>query len=199
MTLTRAWGAHNLMVGTSGMVADVYDDPLDTSDPTTIHHFRDIGFDSQYQYILDPNTVTAQLSYMCDSHRYPGFLANQPVDDVNGDPLPDTNARDTVKVLRAKLSYVYAARYGGSLAHFSQTGTTNSALYDPLRVEGNVSGNPAISGWTYEAFWTPIQNLRIGLQYTTYDKFNGASRNYDGLGRNAGDNNSLFFYLWGAY
>ena len=199
VTMSHAWGAHNLMVGTSGMIADVYDDPLDTSDPNSVHHFRDIGVDTQYQYLLDPHTITAQLAYMRDNHRYPGFLAQQPVEDVNGNPLPDTNATDTTKVLRAKVSYVYAARYGGSLAHFNQSGTTNSALYDPTRVSGNVSGNPAVRGWTYEAFWTPLQNVRIGLQYTAYDKFNGASRNYDGLGRNPGDNNSLFLYLWGAY
>ena len=199
LTWNHAWGPHNLMIGTSGMVADVYDDPLDTSDPATVHHFRDFGVDSQYQYLLDPHTVTAQFSYTRDSHRYPAFLANQPVSDINDNPLPNTNSRDTTKVLRAKLSYVYRARYGGSLAHFSQTGTTNSALYDPTRVEGNISGNPAVAGWTYEAFWTPIQNVRIGMQYTTYSKYNGASRNYDGFGRNAGDNNSLFFYIWGAY
>jgi hypothetical protein len=199
VTLSHSWGAHNLMVGTSGMIAKVFDDPLDTSDPGSVHHFRDIGVDAQYQYLLDPDAITAQVAYMRDNHRYPGFLANQPVEDVNGDPLPNTNASDTVKVLRAKVSYVYGAKYGGSLAHFDQTGSTNSALYDPTRVTGNISGNPAISGWTYETFWTPLQNVRIGVQYTAYGKFNGASRNYDGLGRNASDNNSLFFYIWGAY
>ncbi len=199
VALTHSWGPHNIMVGTSGMVADVYDDPLDTSDPASVHHFRDFGFDSQYQYLLDPHSFTAQLAYTRDSHRYPGFLANQPVDDVDGNPLPNTNARDTTKVFRAKATYVYKARYGGSLAHFSQTGTTNSALYDPTRVAGNVAGNPAIKGWTWEAFWTPQQNVRLGLQYTAYGTFNGASRNYDGAGRNPGDNNSLFFYVWGAY
>ena len=136
---------------------------------------------------------------MRNKHSYPGFLANQPVEDVNGNPLPDTNANDTTKVLRAKVSYVYGAKYGGSLAHFNQDGTTNSALYDPARVFGNVSGSPDISGWTLEAFWIPIQYIRVGAQYTSYSKFNGASNNYDGFGRNAGDNNSLFFYLWGAY
>jgi hypothetical protein len=199
VALSHFWGANNIMVGTSGMSADVYDDPLDTSDPNSIHHLKDIGFDSQYQYLLDPHSVTAQLAYMRNKHSYPGFLANQPVEDVNGDPLPDTNANDTTKVLRAKVSYVYGAKYGGSLAHFNQTGTTNSALYDPTRVFGNVSGSPDISGWTVEAFWTPIQYIRIGAQYTSYSKFNGASNNYDGFGRNAGDNNSLFFYIWGAY
>jgi hypothetical protein len=199
VALSHSWGPHNIMVGTSGMIADVFDDPLDTSDPSTVHHFRDFGLDSQYQYLLDPHTVTAQFSYTRDNHRYPAFLANQPVFDVNDNPLPNTNATDTTKVLRAKVSYVYQAKYGASLAHFNQTGSTNSALYDPTRVYGNVSGNPAISGWTYEAFWTPLQYLRVGIQYTTYGKFNGASHNYDGQGRNAGDNNSLFFYIWGAY
>ena len=199
VTLSHVWGPHNFMVGTSGMVAGIYDDPLDTSDPASVHHFRDVGVDSQYQYLLNPNTFTAQLAYMRDYHRLPDFLANQPVQDVNGNPLPNTNANDTTNVLRAKLSYIYGARYGGSLSYFNQTGTTDSALYDPTPVTGNISGNPAIRGWTYETFWTPIQYIRIGLQYTTYSIFNGASHNYDGAGRNAADNNSLFLYLWGAY
>ena len=199
VTLSREWGAHSLMIGTSGMVADVYDDPLDTSDPNSVHHFRDIGIDSQYQYLLDPHAVTVQLAYMRDSHRYPYFLADQPVTDIDGNPLPNTNTRDKTNVFRAKGSYIYQAKYGASMAFFNQTGTTNSALYDPTRVYGNISGNPAIRGWTSEIFYTPVQYLRIGLQYTMYDRYNGAARNYDGAGRNAGDNNSLFLYLWGAY
>jgi len=197
--LSHEWGPHNIMVGTSGMVARVFDDPLDTSDPTTVHRFRDVGVDSQYQYLLDPHTVTVQLAYMRDHQRVPGFLANQPVADVNGNPLPNTKATDNTNVFRAKASYVYQAKYGTSLAFFNQTGTTDSALYDPTRVQGNISGSPAVRGWTSEVFWTPVQYLRLGVQYTIYDKYNGASHNYDGFGRNASDNNSLFFYVWGAY
>ena len=198
-TLTHEWGPHNIMVGTSGMIADVFDDPLDTSDPNSVHHFRDIGVDSQYQYLLDPHTVTVQLAYTRDRHRVPAFLADQPVEDVNGDTLPNTNASDKVSVFRAKGTYIYQAKYGTSLGFFNQTGTTDSALYDPSRVGGNISANPAVRGWTSEVFWTPIQNIRLGLQYTIYNKYNGASHNYDGFGRNASDNNSLFFYVWGAY
>ncbi len=197
--LSHEWGPNSIMVGTSGMVADIYDDPLDTSDPTTIHHFRNIGVDSQYQYLLDPHTVTVQFAYTRDNQRIPAFLANQPVQDANGNPLPNTNSTDTTNVFRAKASYIYEAKYGTSLGFFNQTGTTDSALYDPTRVYGNISGNPAVRGWTSEVFWTPVQNVRIGLQFTAYDKYNGASHNYDGSGRNASDNNSLFFYVWGAY
>ncbi|MEP7097096.1 MAG: hypothetical protein ABI748_05485 [Dokdonella sp.] len=197
--LMHDWGPSSIMVGTSGMVADVYDDPLDTSDPSTLHHFRDIGFDAQYQYLLDPNTVTVQFAYLRDHQRVPAFLAGQPVQDINGNPLPNTNANDTTSVFRAKTSYVYAARYGTSVGFFNQTGTTDTALYDPTPVAGNISANPAVRGWTYEVFWIPVQYLRVGLQYTAYDKYNGAAHDYDGSGRNARDNNSVFFYLWGAY
>jgi hypothetical protein len=198
-TLTHEWGPHNFMVGTTGMVADVFDDPLDTSDPNSVHHFRDVGVDGQYQYLLDPHAITVQAAYMRDHHRVPGFLAGQPVSDINGNDLPDTNATDNTNVFRAKGSYIWQAKYGTSLAFFNQTGTKDSALYDPTRVGGNISASPAVRGWTYEVFWTPIQYLRLGVQYTVYDKYNGASHNYDGFGRNASDNNSLFFYVWGAY
>jgi len=37
------------------------------------------------------------------------------------------------------------------------------------------------------------------LQYTAYETFNGASHNYDGYGRNAADNNTLYlatYLMW---
>ena len=217
---THEWGPHNLMIGTSGMSAQIYDDPLDTSDPSTTHHWRNLMLDAQYQYLLDPHSITAQLVFEHTRHGYPGFLANQPSSFVDqlGNPLANTNSVDTSNLLRAKLTYVYRAKYGGSIGYFNLTGSTNTANqtagFSPdtltitsdstvaapsTRVSGNLTGNPATQGATLEAFWTPIQYVRIGAQYTAYSKFNGASTNYDGFGRNARDNNSLFIYLWAAY
>ena len=221
LAYSHDWGPHSLMVGTSGMVARVYDDPLDTSDPASLHHFRDLAVDAQYQYLLDPHAVTAQLVYTRNRHRYPDAEAglSVPFVDAAGNALASTNASDTNHLLRAKLSYVYQARYGGSVAIFNLTGSTNTASLtagldpgtltinpDPAaqapsnqQVDGNRTGSPATRGATLEAFWTPIQYLRVGVQYTAYTRFNGASKNYDGFGRNASDNNSLFLYTWLAY
>jgi hypothetical protein len=231
LALTHEWGPHNIMVGTSGNIAHIYDDPTITSDPNSVSRILSTGLDTQYQYILDPHTITAQVAYMRQKTSYSantvagndglgspfGFFA---ADGVT--PLADPNNSDTTNTFRAKLSYVYQAKYGGSLAFFNLTGTTNTANqtsgYDPVtgiitsdpngflgatgvsqRISGNLSGNPATRGMTYEAFWMPVQYARVGVQYTAYNKFNGAADNYDGLGRNARDNNSLFFYVWGAY
>ncbi len=223
LALTHEWGAHNIMVGTSGMIAHKYDSGSDTSDPNNVSRAKNTGIDAQYQYLLDPHTVTAQLAYMrqVEDHSAntmagaasPFFLA----DGVT--PVAAANPSDTTRVFRAKLSYIYQAKYGGSVAFFNQTGTTNTlnqtsgydsngqiTSTDPLgtgiastRVGGSLTGNPATRGMTFELFWTPIQYVRIGAQYTAYNKFNGAANNYDGLGRNAKDNNTLFCYVWVAY
>ena len=172
------------------------------------------GLDAQYQYILDPHTITAQVAYMRQRTNYsPNTVAanvgaGSPFGFVAADgitPLADPNDSDTTNTFRAKLSYIYQAKYGGSLAFFNLTGTTNTAHqtsgYDPIfgitsdpggslgatgvsqRVNGNLSGNPATRGLTYEAFWMPVQYARVGVQYTAYSKYNGATDNYDGLGK----------------
>jgi hypothetical protein len=224
--VSREWGPHNLMVGTSGMVAHVYDTGSDTTDPNNISVFRNQGVDAQYQYILDPHTFTAQLAYMRQEQRYsantlagaapPYFLA----DGVT--PVAGVNPSDTTYVLRAKLSYIYQAKYGAAIGYFNRWGSSNtlnqSSGYDnspggglitsndpngtgitSTRVTGNLSGNPATRGLTYEVFWMPWQYVRLGAQYTAYSKYNGAGNNYDGFGRNASDNNSLFLYAWYAF
>jgi hypothetical protein len=221
LALTREWGPHNVMVGTSGMIAHVYDVGSDTSEANNLGLFRNTGIDAQYEYLLDPNTVTAQVAYMRQVQTYSANAlgaATAAATYVLADgvtAVDQANPSDTTNVFRAKLSYVYQAKYGGSLAFFNKTGTTNtfnqSSGLDPVgcggavcnissaRVGGNLSGNPATSGITYEAFWIPTQNIRVGAQYTAYNKFNGASDNYDGFGRNAKDNNTLFGYIWFAY
>lgn len=225
LALTHEWGAHNVMVGTSGMVARIYDagPGVDLSDANNLGRIRNVGLDAQYQYILDPHTVTAQVAFMRQTQTYsanmianaapPYFLADGTT------PVSGASPSDTTNTFRAKLSYVYQARYGGSVSFFNRTGTSNTlnqtSGFDNLgqitstdpngtgitssRVGGNLSGNPATRGSTYETFWLPTQNVRVGVQYTAYNKFNGASDNYDGFGRNARDNNTLFFYVWGAY
>ena len=208
LALTREWGPDNAMIGTFGMNTDLYPDANDPSGPTD--HFRDIGFDAQYQYLLDPHTVTATATYITEKHIY-ASTESAPLDPDGslGLGLPDTSGSDKLDMFRAKVSYVYQAKYGGSLSFFNVTGSANTALQtaandpnnpgtvagEPL---GSLNGSPATRGWTAEATWTPLQNARIGLQYTWFNKFNGGTNNYDGFGRNASDNNTLFLYVWGA-
>ncbi len=223
LAYTREWGAHNIMVGATGMLAHAYDPGSDTSDSGNLGLFRNLGVDAQYQYLLDPHTVTVQAAFMRQRQNYSAnamAAAGSTYFQADGKtPVADPSSSDTSNIFRLKGSYVYQAKYGGSLAFFNKSGSTNTlnqtsgydsagliSSNDPsgtgitsLRVNGNFSGNPGTRGLTYEAFWTPVQNVRVGLQYTAYSRFNGAASNYDGLGRNASDNNTLFGYVWFAY
>jgi hypothetical protein len=163
----REWGPNSLMIGTSGMHAR-FDD---------LHRTRDLIVDAQYQYLLDPHSVTVQLVH-----------ERSRVDDG-----------DSTQLWRAKSTYVYNAKYGASAGFFDLAGNTDPASQAANPVDGNISGNPGTRGYALEAFWMPVQYVRVGVQYTGYTRFNGASRNYDGFGRDARDNNTLFLYLWGAY
>jgi len=49
------------------------------------------------------------------------------------------------------------------------------------------NGGPSFGPWL---------NFRIGLQYTHWNKFDGATTNINGIGRNACDNNAFFAYIW---
>jgi hypothetical protein len=51
-----------------------------------------------------------------------------------------------------------------------------------------------VSSWA-----SPWVNLRLGLQYTGFWRFNGGSSNYDGFGRSASDNNTVFILAWLAF
>jgi hypothetical protein len=220
--LSHEWGASNLMVGTSGMVAHVFDAGSDINNPDNLGSFRNTGVDAQYQYLLDPHTFTLQAAYMRQVSNYSaatlaatGGVGSSPYFLADGvTPGPTVHSSDTSEVVRLKASYIYRATYGGSLAYFASSGSTSASTqsygytapgvlsYDPAvntQPGGNLTGNPAITGVTYEAFFMPVQYVRIGAQLTSYSKYNGASSNYNGFGRNAKDNNSAFLYVWAAY
>lgn len=214
LALTHEWGAHNAMIGVFGLSADVYPDPTDPTGPTT--RYRDTGIDAQYQYILDPHAFTATMSYIREHTHYADSVGGQPApldaDGSLGLGLAPTNSSDTLNMFRIKGSYVYNAKYGTTLSYFNVTGSSNTlnqtSAIDPATgmisdassaVSGSLNGSPATSGWTAEVFWTPVQYARVGVQYTAFNKYNGASNNYDGFGRNASDNNTLFLYVWAAY
>ncbi len=179
VALTHDWGPHSAMVGLMAFNADIYPDNLNPSGPTTQYHDR--GVDAQYQYSDAPHTATAQMSYIHETIAHGDLTAVA------------ANRTNQLNQLKLKGSYTYGAKYGASLAYFSTTGSSDAVLYP------DAASNPDTRGWTPELFWIPEQHLRAGVQYFAYDRFHGASNNYDGNGRNARDNNTLFVYLWGLY
>ena len=184
LAYTGEAGPHNWMLGALGLTADVF--PNDASAhpvfDTGSTKFRDVGIDGQYQYILEPHTVSAQARFIRERISDPQNL-------VLGD-----SPSATLRSFRSKVSYVYRSKYGASLSFFNVNGSGDSVAF-----AGGVTNSPGTRGWTPEVFWMPYENLRVGMQYTAFTKYLGSKSNFDGTGRNPRDNNTAYLYAWFAY
>jgi hypothetical protein len=175
------WGQHSLSIGAYGI-----SDQLTGADGVTgvnvtvgpYNKYRDTAIDAQYQFIGDQHIFSAQTTYIYEKQSLDASLP--------------TDASQTLKQFRLGGSYFYERKLGGSLGYFSISGTPN-ATYT------TANSSPNSTGWATELDYLPWQNVKLALQYVGYTKFDGASSNYDGAGRNASDNNTLYFFAWLAF
>jgi hypothetical protein len=97
-----------------------------------------------------------------------------------------------LNTLNANVEYHIGNRASGTLGWFNTTGTADPFLYTPEAVSGSANGDPRGSGYIANVSYWPWQNLQLSAQYTGYTRFNGAKDNYDGAGRNASGNNTVY-------
>lgn len=197
LAYNHEWGPSSIMFGTYGMKVKLY--PDNTLPFTPTDHYTDVAFDAQYQYISQAHTVTAQITHIHENQdyraSYPATLSGNP---IGAGPTPN-NPNDSLNTSKFKVSYYYQRQYGATLFYFRTTGSADSGLYGPGSVGGSNNSSPGSAGFVYELDYMPIQNLRLMLQYYDYQKFNGGKINYDGAGRNASANNTLFLNAWVAF
>ncbi len=83
-----------------------------------------------------------------------------------------------------------------ALGYFATDGSTDTGLYVPEAVNGSANGKPNTRGLIGQVTYYPWQNTAFTAQYTAYDEFNGQGSDYDGEGRSASDNNTLYVNAW---
>jgi hypothetical protein len=103
-----------------------------------------------------------------------------------------SQSHHTLDSFTANAEYHFGNRYSAALGWFDVSGTRDSLLYAPAAVGGSANGSPNSAGYIANLSWWPVQNVQIGAQYTWYTRFNGASTNYDGSGRNASGNDTTY-------
>lgn len=183
--------ASNYSVGLVGMTASVKPIEGDQSSDK----FTDVGVDANYQFLGDRRNVCgASFSYIYEKQDLQNTFA------AGGAESAKANLRSA----KLSSSYYFDQTYGVTAGYFDKRGSADSLLY-----AANESKTPDSSGYIVQADWTPWgkdsswmapwANVRLGLQYTGYTKFNGAANNYDGNGRNASDNNTIMGFVWTAW
>ncbi len=197
------WGKQSLSLGTFGLITRVFpekaavDDqgnPIPNLQRTTgpSDKFTDIAFDMQYQYIGKKHLVTAQTIWITE---FQHFQANNELGNTQ-------NVNNRLNTYKLNLNYYYRTSNWGTLgatwAFFSTWGSKDEVLFAPNPGDGSRTGKPNTNGFILEASYSPWKYTKFTLQYTIFNKFNGAHNNYDGFGRNALGNNTLFIAAWGA-
>ena len=189
-------GEHYFSLGTFGLDVKMQPDP---TVPTT-DRYTDFGLDASYQWTPGgPGALLAQASLIHEK---------QKLDATFGAGGSD-NATNHIDALEMDVSYAYRQTWSAGVGLFNISGGRDGTLYGPGDFSGFQNGSPNTSGYVLqfecvplgkvESWGHPWVNLRVGVQYTGYLRFNGGTSNYDGAGRSASQNNSLFLFTWMAF
>jgi hypothetical protein len=181
----RRWDRNSLSVGAYGIQTKIHPGN-GTALAGVTDQYRDVAADAQYQFIGEDHLVTLLATYIHE---------NQTLDASVLDAFA-ANATNNLKTLKMAAEYTYQRRIGGSLGVFRTTGSADTILYAPSPVGGSANSTPDSSGFVAELNYLPWLNTKLQLQYVGYEKFNGLKTNYDGSGRSASDNNTLYGLIW---
>ncbi len=184
-----------LQVGAFGMRTDIH--PSRDRLTGVTDRYQDLGLDASYQKALDSGDVVSfDARYLHERQTLNATCA------LAGPAPGCADARLTD--LRADASYYWRNKVGATVALFDTFGPANPAIYP-----GNRTFKPDSTGLTLQLDGTPWGegksplgprfNMRVGIQYTLYSRFDGARTNFDGAGANASDNNALRVFTWFAY
>ncbi len=181
LALQKNWGTQYAELGTYGMSSHIF--PTGISGPTD--DFTDIAVDAQYENMLGSGSIVAHSTYIHEKQNL--NLSGE----VNNNVV--SNKLNTFKI---DCGYNFKTGYAFTLGLFSTWGDKNLNLYSPSPVDGSQNGDPQSNGLIAQVSYLPWLNTQFTLQYVAYNKFNGGSSNYDGYGRNASNNNTLYLVAW---
>jgi hypothetical protein len=185
----RSVGEGRWELGTFGMSATNYPG-RDASAGTD--RITDFGFDTQYQLPTKQGDLALMASWI---HEDQSWDASSVLNNT-------ANPSGSLDALKLTASYLYDKTYGLTVQYFNITGSTDAVLYS-----GSGTGSPASDGFIVQADWLPLNkhggpafwprsNVKFSLQYVAYNRFDGASTNFDGAGAKASDNNTLYLEAW---
>lgn len=180
---------HDVQIGAFAFLPNVF--PGRDESAATSDRYRDFGVDASYQFASDKNLVTANARFTREGQE---LDASKPLG-------LSTNRSDWLNEATFDASYYWDNTIGFTIAHFQSWGSRDDLLY-----AANRTLKPDSDGFIFQLDGTPWGkdgapfgnwvNVRAGLQYTAYTRFDGASQNFDGAGTGASDNNTLRLFLW---
>ena len=181
----QRWDRNSLEVGAYGM--SVHTHPANgTALQGPIDKYTDAAADVQYQFIGEDHLFTALATYIHESQTLNASVIDQLA----------ANTDNNLKTFKLTGQYYYHRKIGGTVGYFTTSGSSDTLLYTAAPVTGSANSSPDTNGYILEVNYLPWLNTKLQAQYTGYSKFNGQKTNYDGSGRNASNNNTMYLLVW---
>lgn len=171
LALQHQWTDNYVALGTFGITSKHFVKGISGE----MDNFTDVGFDFQYERILSFGSFSLHTSL-----------------------INETENRDTSITQNTKLNFssfkidgnLYLKNgLGATMGYFTKSGSIDSNI-------GSLTNKPNSNGFIFQLEYLPWFNTKFTLQYVMYNKFDGSTKNYDGIGRNAPHNNTLYFLAW---
>jgi hypothetical protein len=162
-------------------------------------NYTDTAFDATYQFANGgPHTFNVNASYVQEHQRLFATAALGGSSKVDGH----------LNIFTIDGQYAFRQTYSVTLAYFNSTGDADPIRFRPSPWFGSANHIPDSRYYSAQFEVVPFGkpssparpylNMRFGLRYTSYLRFNGGSTNYDGFGHSARDNDTVFLYMWMA-
>jgi hypothetical protein len=190
IALQKEWAGHYFSIGHFGFNATVQPNvTLPGYDKYT-----DLGTDFNYQYLANPKHIyEVKASYIREHQQLVTTYA------TGGAAQPNQQ----LGFLGLNGMYTYDQTYSAALGFNHIYGNQDSIIYS----SSPTTMRPNSEYFTFELDYIPFgktagsglssyMNLKFAAQYIAYTMFDGAIKNYNGTGRNASDNNTLYFNSW---
>lgn len=149
------------------------------------NRIRDVALDASWRHRFGAGAVLSTHATWIHETVDPGVVP----------PAPGSEDR-TLNSYRLDATLFHRGWLGVTLAPFALTGTPAPVVYPAAPVDGSRTGSPDSGGVIGQVSVTPWLNTKLTAQYTAYTRFNGADSDYDGAGRGAADNNTVYVVLW---
>ncbi len=174
-------GQGYLEIGTYGLFARLYPEGI----TGLTDRYTDFAGDFQYERPIGENLLTLHGSYIHEQRKLDASVDLGIAERVS-------NHLDTWHLDGSWLM----GRWQFTGGYFASSGGQDATLFAPGDVDGSASGKPDSTGYIAQASYAPWRNVQLQTQFIGYTKFNGGSSNYDGQGRSASDNNTLYALAW---
>lgn len=171
LALQHQWPDNYIELGTFGIASNHFIKGISGIKDS----FTDIGIDFQYEHTFNTGAFTLHSSLITEREK-----------------------RDTIDTQHINMNFssfkidgnLYLKNgLGATVGYFTTSGSTDPVI-------GSLTGKPNSNGFIFQLEYLPWYNTKFTLQYITYNKFDGSISNYDGAGRNARNNNTLYLLIW---